>query len=138
MTDHGGTTWSSDPVTEKFGIECEYIGDGVTMARLKAGAEHCNMYGSVHGAILFAMADVGMGSAISKSLPEERRVSSITVSAHYMQAMKPGNIVAKSWVVRKGARIATLKTEISDENGDMCAFFSGNFYISEGRKKENG
>lgn len=135
MTDYGGSTWSSDPVTEKFGIECEYIGGGVAMTTLKAGTEHCNMYGVVHGAILFAMADVGMGSAVSKSLPEERRVSSITVSAHYMQAMKPGNIVAKSWIVRKGARIATLKTEICNDEGDMCAFFSGNFYISETKEE---
>lgn len=135
MEDHVESKWGFDPVTEKFGIECEYVGDGVTITRLEAGVEHCNMYGIVHGAILFAMADVGMGSAISKSLAEKRQVSSISISAHYMQAMKPGKIVAKSSVIRGGARIATLQTEVSDERGSACAFFSGNFYIS-GKKEE--
>ena len=134
MTGQSQGDGHNDPVMEKFGIACEYVGNGETIATLEAGEDHCNMYGVVHGAILFAMADVGMGSAISKSLREARQVSSITITAHYMQAMKPGKIRARSWLVSKGGKIATLKTEICDGSGTECACFSGNFYIS--RKKE--
>lgn len=137
MTNHAESNEIFDPVTEKFGIECEYLGDGVTITMLEATEEHCNMYGIVHGAILFAMADVGMGSAVSQSLAQKRQVSSVSISAHYIQAMKPGKVVAKSWVIRQGSKLATLQTEISDENGNVCAFFSGNFYISGG-KEERG
>ena len=68
------TAENHDPLTENLGILCEQIEPGISNAILAATPEHCNKYGYVHGAVLFAMADIGMGfSGCDRSRAPEAR-----------------------------------------------------------------
>ncbi|MBS1269558.1 MAG: hypothetical protein MAG794_00509 [Gammaproteobacteria bacterium] len=83
----------------------------------------------MHGAILFAMADVGMGTVLGAALGDDRRVASIGVNALYLKAAQCGTITVESKLVRLGKSIAALESRAYAENGDECARFTGNFYI---------
>lgn len=118
-----------DPFTERLGIHNEIDEDGACITTHQCSENECNIYGVVHGALLFAMADVGMGMALAAALPGEPRLGSISVTANFMNAGKPGLITAKSRVLRRGKTVAFLETEIVDGAGAPCARFSGVFHI---------
>jgi acyl-CoA thioesterase len=121
-----------DPFTERLGIHNEIHEDGVCITTHRSSEDESNIYGVVHGALLFAMADVGMGMALAAALPGEPRLGSISITANFISAGKPGLITAKSRVVRRGRAVAFLETEISDGGGSPCARFSGIFHIYSG------
>ncbi len=130
--------WSSDPVTQAFGIVCEHFDKEHTIYVLKAGEEHCNMFGVVHGAILFAMADIGMGSAIAKSLSVPKRVAAVSINANYIRPTLPGRVVAESRIIRIGRTISNLQTEIHTDGKDISALFTGTFHTSELESNAHG
>lgn len=118
-----------DPFTERIGIRREMDEDGVCITTHQCTEEECNIFGVVHGALLFAMADVGMGTALAAALAGEPRLGSISITANFISAGKPGLVTAKSRVVRRGRAVAFLETEVSDGDGAPCARFSGIFHI---------
>lgn len=132
------SSWSEDPVTKAFGIVCEHFDDKQTIYTLEAEDRHCNMFGVVHGAILFAMADIGMGSAISKALDTPKRVAAVSITANYIRPTFKGRVVAVSKVIRRGRSLATLQTEISSDGGEVSALFTGTFHVSEIGESKDG
>lgn len=119
----------SDPFTERLGIHNAVNEDGVCVTTHRCGEGECNIYGVVHGALLFAMADVGMGMALAAALPGVPRLGSISITANYISAGKPGLITAKSSLLKRGRSVAFLTTGIRDGEGIECAQFSGVFHI---------
>ncbi len=91
-----------DPFTERLGIRNEIDDEGVCITTHQCADVECNIYGVVHGALLFAMADVGMGMALAAALPDAPRLGSISVTANFINAGKPGLIMAK---IRGGMKI---------------------------------
>lgn len=119
----------SDPFTERLGIHNDIDEEGACVTMRQCGEGECNIYGVVHGALLFAMADVGMGMALAVALPDTPRLGSISITANYISAARPGLITAKSRLLRRGRSVAFLTTDIRDGEGVECSRFSGVFHI---------
>lgn len=124
----------SDTVCERLGIEFGYAADGACLATLDAGPPQCNVFGVVHGAVLFAMADTGMGFALLEALGSQPLLSSITVTATYLRPAAPGRIEARAAVARLGRSVAFLTCAVRDGRGDECAQFSGVFRVRSERE----
>lgn len=122
-------TIRSDPFTERLGITTRIDEDGAAITTQQCGVNECNIFGVAHGALLFAMADVGMGMVLSAKLPGDRRLGSISITANYLRAGKPGLLKAESRIVRQGRAVAFLESEIRDGESNVCARFSGLFHI---------
>lgn len=118
-----------DRFTERLGIRHELDEQGVCVTTHRCTDDECNVFGVVHGALLFAMADVGMGMALAAALPGLPRLASLCVTANFINAGKPGLITATSRVVRLGKSLAFLETGVLDGGGRPCANFSGVFHI---------
>ncbi|MCP4320130.1 MAG: PaaI family thioesterase [Hyphomicrobiales bacterium] len=125
-----GRNWAADPVTERMGIRRQDTSDGGILTILDAVDEHCNVFGVVHGAVLYAMADVAMGSMLTKALGEFRPVSTVSIISNYLRPTKRGRIRAETELIRLGRSIATLETKTYDNDGILCALFLGTFHIS--------
>jgi acyl-CoA thioesterase len=123
-----------DPVSEKLGITFGYAADGACVATLDAGPEVCNVHGVVHGAVLFAMADTGMGFALLEALGDKPLLSSISVTANYLRPAAPGRIEARASLVRLGRSVAFLACGVRDGQGDECAQVSGVFRVRTERE----
>ncbi len=128
-------TIRSDPFTERLGITSQINEDGIAITTHQCTSDECNIFGVVHGALLFAMADVGMGMALTSVLTEEPRVGSITVTSNYIRAGRPGLLEARSRLLNRGRSVAFLESEIRDGKGEVCARFSGIFHIYAGETK---
>ena len=122
---------SHDPVTENMGITCEQTGPGASIATLDAALEHCNKHGIVHGAVLFAMADIGMGLVVASALDHEKRVVSLSMNANYVKPAMPGKITAHCTIVRLGKTIAVTQAQIRNTDDEVCALFTADFHLSE-------
>lgn len=120
-----------DPLTENMGISCEQAESDVCIATLTATPQHCNKHGFVHGAVLFAMADVGMGSAVATTLNHEKLVVSLSVNCNYVKPAIPGDLTAHCSIIRLGKTIAVVQAEIRNAQGNICAIFTANFHISD-------
>jgi uncharacterized protein (TIGR00369 family) len=120
-----------DPLTENMGIKCDHSEAGICTATLQATPEHCNKHGFVHGAVLFAMADVAMGAAVATAIKHEKLVVSLSVNAHYVKPAVPGELIAQASIVRLGKTVAVTRTDICNNKGKVCAVFTADFHISE-------
>lgn len=118
-----------DAVCDTLGIDFAYTRDGACMSTLNAGPQVCNIFGVVHGAVLFAMADTAMGFALFDALGGHPRLGSISVTANYLRPAAPGSVEARARLVRLGRSIAFLACDIRDGEGADCAQFSGIFHI---------
>lgn len=126
-----------DPFAERLGLRCRITGDGRSVTTLDCGPEHCNLFGVVHGAVLFAMADIGMGITLAPALQSGCKVASVSVNASYLTAAAPGRIIVESWIVRRGRRLASLQSEARDAKGARCALFTGHFYMAPCKEDED-
>lgn len=113
-----------------MGIRCEQAEPGKSVAVLDATQKHCNKHGFVHGAVLFAMADIGMGSAVATAVDHQKQVVSLSINANYVRAATPGQLTAVSTIVRLGQTIAVTRAEICNADGDTCALFTADFHLS--------
>lgn len=127
----------ADPLSELLGIRHRVAAEGRAVSNLSIDGRHRNLFGAVHGAVIFAMADVGMGHALASVLERNTRTASASITANYMKAPIEGDLVAESVLVSRGRKLATLQSEVRDGNGVLCALMTGIFYISgeQGRRE---
>lgn len=125
-----------DTLSQKLGIEFTYSADGACLATLDAGPQVCNINGVVHGAVLFTMADTGMGFALLAALGDEPLLSSITVTATYLRPAMRGRIEARASVVHLGRSVAFVTCTARDGEGSACAQFSGIYRVRTERGEQ--
>lgn len=99
------------------------------MARLNAGPKHLNPHGTVHGAVLFAMADTAMGAATMNVLESKQLCASIDVQLRFCKPAFGGELVATTTVVQQGKRVIQLQGDIRDSGGSLIALASGSFAV---------
>jgi acyl-CoA thioesterase len=56
------------PFADLIGLTLDQQGDGSSTFSLPIDDRHLNPHGVVHGAVLYAMADTGMGAALYSTL----------------------------------------------------------------------
>lgn len=60
------------PFADMIGMEVADRGDGSSTSRLTVAEHHMNPHGIVHGAVIYALADTGMGGALTSILDEDQ------------------------------------------------------------------
>ncbi|HEV3071826.1 MAG TPA: PaaI family thioesterase [Solirubrobacteraceae bacterium] len=118
------------PVTELLGIEPLEIADGQASVRMAAAEKHHNVFGTVHGGLLCALADVAMGIALATMLDSE---GFTTLEQHmdHLRSTRGSVLTAIAVVTRRGRQAAHLKCTILDaderiiaEASSVCLIFA--------------
>jgi uncharacterized protein (TIGR00369 family) len=99
------------PVTELLGISPLKIGPGSASISMPADRRLHNVFGTVHGGLLCAMADVAMGVALATKLDGEA-FTTLQQSMEHLRAPAEGAILARAEVVRRGGRSAHLRCSL--------------------------
>lgn len=103
--------------------------DGHSLAKLSVDAErHYNPQGVVHGAVLFALADTGMGAALYPTLDAGQLCATIEIKINYFAAVRGGELRCETRLLNRGKRVANLQSEILCD-GRTVAQANGNFAI---------
>ena len=117
------------PFAELIGLVFEsQDSDGSSHCKLTVKERLFNPHKTVHGGVLYAMADTGMGSALASFLKGKESCVTIEIKISYFKPVIKGTLECKSIVVNKGKTIASLESEILN-NGNLVAKAYGSFSI---------
>ena len=101
-----------NPFADHVGFVMEPAAAGHSTARLPIRPEHLNPNGVLHGAVLYAMADSGMGAAVSPTLAAGELCATIEIKMTYFKAIVRGEVVCRTQLVNRGKRVAYLESSL--------------------------
>jgi acyl-CoA thioesterase len=117
------------PFADLLGFAVESRGEGASRLTLAIDRRHFNPHGMVHGAVLYALADTGMGAALMSVLDEGRACTTIEIKITYFRPWKSGLMRCDTRVVHQGRTTAALLSDLYDGEGRHLAQASGTFAI---------
>ena len=88
-----------------------------------------NPYDTLHGGVVYSMADTGMGGALSTLLEEDELCSTLEIKINYLKSMRSGTLVCDTKVIHKGKSIAFLESVVKNSEDNLVATATGTFNI---------
>ncbi len=123
-----------NPFGELIGLDFARCGDGFTRGVLEVREKHLNPHNVVHGGVIYAMADTGMGGAVYSCLHEDELCATVEIKIVYIAPVSTGRLTCDTRLVHRGKRIAILESEV--RNGDrLIAKATGTYSLF--RKEED-
>jgi acyl-CoA thioesterase len=119
------------PFADLVGLIMGERGEGRSISELEIAEEHLNPNNVVHGAVIFAMADTGMGSALTSVLDDRQMCSTIEIKINYFRPAISGRLRCDTRVINRGSRTAALESDVLDENQKLIARATGTYMILE-------
>ena len=124
MTDKE-TFFDKDTFAKYCGIELVEAGGGNAEARLTIQPHHLNGVGTVHGGMIFSLADLAFAAACNS---HGTVAVAINVNIQYLKAISSGVLVAKAREVSLSRKIGTYSVQVTDGEGNLIASFQGMAY----------
>lgn len=116
------------PFVNHLGLVIEEAASGKSRCVLEVREIHMNSSGIVHGAVLFALVDTGMGAALFSTLDSEHGCATIEAKINYFKPVHSGTITCTSELVHRSRNVASLEAAIFRE-GEMVARGFGTFSV---------
>ncbi|MFY9586177.1 MAG: PaaI family thioesterase [Actinomycetota bacterium] len=114
---------------EDLGIERGPFGEGRSQLYIEIGPHHISPTKTVHGGVLYALADTTMGSALWTLMEDGETCATISCSIDYLRAVREGVIRCEAEVVSKGRRTAMARAIIRDSTGEPIAQAAASFFV---------
>ena len=116
------------PYADLIGLAVAEQRAGYSRLTLTVAQMHHNPHRVVHGAVLYAMADTGMGSALYPTLGEGEICATIQITMNYFKPVREGLIECVTELVNRGRSVANLASHIT-AGGVLVASANGNYAI---------
>ena len=115
----------ADPYARHLGVEVLEASKGYAKAKLAIRAHHLNSAGTVHGGVIFSLADV-VFSVSSNS--HGTLAMAVNASISFFKAVSRGVLYAEAKEVSLNPRLATYLISVRNDNGEKIALFQGMVY----------
>lgn len=120
------------PFADLIALRTEEQGHGHSRLSLDVAPEHLNPHRVVHGAVLYALADTGMGAALYPTLADGEICATIEIKINYFKPVSAGRVDCVTQLVNRGRSVANLESRLSV--GDtLVALANGNYAIFKPR-----
>jgi acyl-CoA thioesterase len=116
------------PFAERIGLIVEEQRAGFSKCTLEVAGHHQNPHGVAHGAVIYALADTGMGAALYPTLAEGELCATIEVKINYFKPVVSGVITCITEVVNRGRTVANLQSRVF-AGETLVAQANGNYSI---------
>jgi acyl-CoA thioesterase len=117
---------------ELIGLKVDEQRPGFSRLSLQVTEDHLNPHHVVHGAVVYALADTGMGAALYPTLQEGQICATIEVKINYFKPVASGQLVCVTEVLNRGKTVANLDARVYAE-GRLIASANGNYAIFKPR-----
>lgn len=125
------------PFADLIALRTDEQGAGHSRLSLVVAPEHLNPHRVVHGAVLYALADTGMGAALYPTLAEGEICATIEIKINYFKPVRSGTLRCLTRLIHRGRRVANLEAQLFA--GDtLVAQANGNYAIIQPRAKPAG
>ena len=98
------------PFADLIALRTDEQGAGHSRLSLVVAPEHLNPHRVVHGAVLYALADTGMGAALYPTLAEGEICATIEIKINYFKPVGSGEVVCTTRLVNRGRTVANLES----------------------------
>lgn len=119
----------SHPFAELIDLRTDERRAGFSRLSLKVTRAHLNPHRVVHGAVVYAMADTGMGAALYPTLAEGEICATIEIKINYFKPITEGTLSCVTELVNRGRTIANLESKVylgeklvAQANGNYAIF----------------
>ncbi len=116
------------PYADLIGLRMTEQQAGRSRCVLEAEEKHLNPHRVVHGAILYAMADTGMGAALYPTLAQGEICATIQITMNYFRPVHAGLVTCTTEVVNRGKTVANLESRLYVGDA-LVASANGNYSI---------
>lgn len=116
------------PFADLIDLHFEDASTGASTLTLVVGPQHLNPHGVAHGAVLYALADTGMGAALYPTLDAGEICATIEIKINYFKPVSSGKVVCKTELVNRGKTVANLESRLYVEQ-TLVAQANGNYAI---------
>jgi len=121
------------PFAELIDLRVEEQRAGFSKLTLDVTNDHLNPHNVVHGAVVYALADTGMGSALYPTLAQGEICATIEIKINYFKPISGGRITCTTEIINRGKSVANLESRVFVE-GSLVAQANGNYAIFSPRK----
>lgn len=120
---------SENKYMRDFGLEVLDVDMGYARGRTAVTDAILNPYGSVHGGVLYALADLVSGIA---ACTYGNFASTVNGNVNYLQpAMNTGYIYCEAKVVRNGKKVSVYDIRITDDSDNVLETGTFIFYMMD-------
>ncbi|MBT9525919.1 MAG: PaaI family thioesterase [Rhizobacter sp.] len=123
------------PFAELIDLQLEDRAAGSSTLSLTVGAQHLNPHGVAHGAVLYALADTGMGAALYPSLEAGEICATIEIKINYFKPVSAGKVVCKTELINRGKSVANLESRLYVDQ-TLVAQANGNYAVFRPKRAE--
>ena len=121
------------PFAELLGMRAKSVGDGRARFELEVEAKHLNPNGTLHGGIIYSLADSAMGTALFDRLEPGEQCATLEIKMSYLSPVTGGTIAVDAAVVQRTKRIGVLEARVFGDGDRLVAMATGTFYIQSAR-----
>lgn len=124
MQEHINTYIENDEYAKSLGIEFIKVEKEFAKCELEICSRHKNAIGSLHGAVIFSLADIAFGAACNTIY------ASIGMQAEikYLNKPKGNRLIAEAKLISGSRKIGNYMIEITDNEGILVARMSSICY----------
>lgn len=127
----GSSFLELDTFSRELGISLVTASPGQATLQLVITDKHRNSHGTVHGGVIFSLADEAFAVASnSDGIPSVAINTSIT----YMKAATTGTLIAEAVEFSKNPKLGSYVVEVYDQDREKIAVFQGLAYRKNPRK----
>ena len=111
------------PATSTLGFELIAVDPdaGTIEVGFLAADTFVNPVGVIQGGFLAAMLDETLGPALIATLGPDQFAPTADLHIQFLRPAKPGRLIGRGRVVRKGRDLAFMSGELVDESGEVVA-----------------
>lgn len=118
----------SNPFGSLLGLHFSEWRQGRSLCHIDITSLFLNPNGVVHGAVIYALADTGMGGALVSILDQDELCTTVEIKMSYFRSITTGQLRCEARVIQRGKRIAFLDALVY--SGDtLIAQATGTFAI---------
>jgi acyl-CoA thioesterase len=123
-TKHEDSYIIQDRFARNLGIELVRVENEFARCELEINENHKNGLGSLHGAVIFAIADIAFAAACNSV----RKSIGMQADIKYLGKPKGGRLIAEAKIVSASNRIGHYQVSVMDSDGTHVARFSSISY----------
>jgi uncharacterized protein (TIGR00369 family) len=112
--------------------------DGTIEVAFTASEEFLNPVGSIQGGFLAAMLDDTLGPALAAGLSPGDFAPTTDLHVQFLRPARPGRLLGRGRVVRRGRDVAFLAGELVDSDGTIVAVATATVQIRTGMLGQPG
>ena len=125
---------SKVPIAKLIGFRVEEIGDGRAADSLRAGPQHANPMGTLHGGVLCDLADAAMGMAFVTTLMPEESFTTLALSINFFRPIWQAHLRAEARVINRGKNLGYVECDVLDEDGKQVAKARSTCFVLRGEQ----